>query len=87
MQVILGFQPNPIRVQGIVWYNLLGHTTRRNDFATAERHFCQFLENHTPSKPNFKIGCQKKLFSKANEAWFLARRIVSKDFLHELNKS
>ena len=54
--------------------------TRRNDFATAERHFCRFLENHTPSKPEFKIGCQKKLFSKANEASFLARRIRSTHF-------
>ena len=38
------------------------------------------FEHHTPSEPEFKIGCQKKLFSKASEAWFLARRIFSKHF-------
>ena len=42
------------------------------------------FENHTPGKPEFKIGCQKKLFSKANETWFLARRIFSKHFLSTL---
>ena len=52
------------RVQAIFWYNSEHHTTRRNDFATAESHFCRLLEIHTPKLPKFKIWGQKMLFQK-----------------------
>ena len=67
-------------IQCKYWYNSEHHATRRNDLATAESYFCRFLENHTPSKPKFKIRVQKKLFSTVNEAWFLVCRNFSKRF-------
>ena len=31
-----------VRVQGIFWYQLQDHTTRRNDFTAGESDFCRF---------------------------------------------
>ena len=64
------------KVQAIFCYNSEHHTTRRNDLAAAESHFCQFLENDAPgsSKFEFKIPVFECFFQKFST--FQSHRIV-----------
>ena len=56
-----------IRVQGNVWYNLEGHTTRRNDFKAGKSDFCRFFKNDTPkSQNNFWKICNFFNFKKVD---------------------
>ena len=51
-----------IRVQGNFWYNLEGHTTRRNDFKAGKSDFCRFFKNDTPKSQNPILAVQKSFF-------------------------
>ena len=51
-----------VRVQGNVWYNLEGHTTRRNDFKAGESDFSQFYGNDSPTQPQTNVAVQKSFF-------------------------
>ncbi len=72
------------RVQVNFWYDLEHHTTRRNNFTTAESNFCWFEGNDSPKVLKSNISRQKKLFSNVNEALFLSRIICCKYFTSTL---
>ena len=51
-----------VRVQGNVWCNLKGHTTRRNDFKAGKSDFCRLFKNDTPKSQNPILAAQKSFF-------------------------
>ena len=53
-----------VRVSGNFWYKLDHHTTRRNDFATAERHFFRFLKIIFRVSQNPKSHVKKSFFQR-----------------------
>ena len=59
------------------------HTTRTNDFATTERHFCRFLENQTPNWLNFfELFCR---FTQISMNFFGSKVLYALNILNKVD--